>query len=113
MLNNDKELKRRQGMGGRIAIFAKSLYIDKLIFDFFKIPFPYMKLIKPMYRQIDAPREWFMEATRRLIKCEFTVHPLDPCFFMAFGQNKNLQSSKNNLQMASYRVKKKKILINR
>jgi len=42
---NDKELKRRQGMGGRIAIFAKSLYIDKLIFDFFKIPFPYMKLI--------------------------------------------------------------------
>ena len=42
---NDKELKRRQGMGGRIAIFAKSLYIDKLIFGFFKIPFPYMKLI--------------------------------------------------------------------
>jgi len=44
-ITNDKELKRRQGMGGRIAIFAKSLYIDKLIFDFFKIPFPYMKLI--------------------------------------------------------------------
>ena len=42
---NDKELKRRQGMGGRIAIIAKSLYIDKLIFGFFKIPFPYMKLI--------------------------------------------------------------------
>ena len=42
---NDKELKRRQGMGGSIAIFAKSLYIDKLIFGFFKIPFPYMELI--------------------------------------------------------------------
>ena len=41
----DKELKRRQGMGGCIAIFAKYLYIDKLIFDLFKIPFPYMKLI--------------------------------------------------------------------
>jgi len=41
----DKELKRRQGIGGRIAIFAKYLYIDKLIFDLFKIPFPYMKLI--------------------------------------------------------------------
>ena len=39
-----KELKRRQGMGGRIAIFSKYLYIDKLIFDLFKIPFPYMKL---------------------------------------------------------------------
>ena len=31
-------------MGWRIAIFAKYLYIDKLIFDLFKIPFPYMKL---------------------------------------------------------------------
>ena len=41
----DKELKRRQGMGGRIAIYAKYLYIDKLIFDLFKVPFPYMKLI--------------------------------------------------------------------
>jgi len=41
----DKEFKRRQGLGGRIAILAKSLYIDKLIFDFLKIPFPYMKLI--------------------------------------------------------------------
>ena len=41
----DKELKRRQGIGGLIAIFAKYLYIDKLIFDLLKIPFPYMKLI--------------------------------------------------------------------
>ena len=42
---NDKELKRRQGIGGRLAIFAKHLYIDKLIFGLFKVPFPYMKLI--------------------------------------------------------------------
>ena len=47
MLNriiNDKELKRRQGLGGKLAIIAKNLYLDKLFFDFFKIPFPYMKL---------------------------------------------------------------------
>tara|TARA_B100000686_G_C16160544_1_gene651288 strand:- start:180 stop:626 length:447 start_codon:yes stop_codon:yes gene_type:complete len=42
---NDQELRRRQGVGGKIAIFAKYLYLDKLIFDLFKIPFPYMKLI--------------------------------------------------------------------
>ena len=42
---NDNELKRRQGIGGRIAIFAKYFYIDKLIFDLLKIPFPYMKFI--------------------------------------------------------------------
>ncbi len=41
----DKEFKRRQGIGGSLAIFAKNLYLDKLIFDFFKVPFPYMKLI--------------------------------------------------------------------
>ena len=48
MLNriiNDNELKRRQGIGGRIAIFAKNFYIDKLIFDLLKVPFPYMKFI--------------------------------------------------------------------
>ena len=33
--------------------------------------FPYMKLLKPMYGQVDAPREWFMEASRRLIHCDF------------------------------------------
>ena len=44
-ITQDKEFKRRQGIGGRLAIFAKNLYLDKLIFDFFKVPFPYMKLI--------------------------------------------------------------------
>lgn len=42
---NDKELKRRQGIGAHIAIFSKYLYLDKLIFDLFKVPFPYMKLV--------------------------------------------------------------------
>ena len=42
---NDKEFKRRQGVTSYLAIFAKYLYLDKLIFDLFKIPFPYMKLI--------------------------------------------------------------------
>ena len=42
---NDKELKRRQGIAGSIAIFAKNLHLDKLIFDLLKVPFPYMKLI--------------------------------------------------------------------
>ena len=44
-IKHDKEFKRRQGIGGRMAIFAKYLYIDKLIFNLLKIPFPYMKLI--------------------------------------------------------------------
>ena len=42
---NDNEFKRRQGIGGRIAILAKYFYIDKLIFNLLKIPFPYMKFI--------------------------------------------------------------------
>ena len=42
---NDKEFKRRQGIAAYMAIFAKFFFLDKLIFDFFKIPFPYMKLI--------------------------------------------------------------------
>ena len=46
---------------------------------------PYMKLIKPMYGQTDAPREWWLEATKRLTEqVGLTAHPLDPCFFMAF-----------------------------
>ena len=55
-----------------------------------KEQFPFMKLTKPVYGAVDAPREWFMEATRRLKSCNFVVHPLDPCFFMAFGKQKNL-----------------------
>ena len=45
LIYNDKEFKRRQGIAAYMAIFAKFFFLDKLIFDFFKIPFPYMKLI--------------------------------------------------------------------
>ena len=37
--------KKRQGIVAIFAKIAKSLYLDKIIFDIFKIPFPYMKLI--------------------------------------------------------------------
>ena len=37
--------KKRQGIVAIIAKIAKSFYLDKIIFDIFKIPFPYMKLI--------------------------------------------------------------------
>ncbi len=44
-ISNDKEFKRRQGIAAYITILAKFIFLDKLIFNFFKIPFPYMKLI--------------------------------------------------------------------
>ncbi len=37
--------KKRQGLVAVIAKIARSVYFDKIIFDIFKIPFPYMKLI--------------------------------------------------------------------
>lgn len=37
--------KKRQGIVAIIAKIAKLFYLDKIIFDIFKIPFPYMKLI--------------------------------------------------------------------
>ncbi len=37
--------KKRQGVAAIIAKISKLLYLDKIIFDIFKIPFPYMKLI--------------------------------------------------------------------
>ena len=37
--------KKRQGVVAKIAKLARFLYLDKIIFDIFKIPFPYMKLI--------------------------------------------------------------------
>ena len=41
---NDSALKRRQGFIGLFAIISKFLFLDKLLFDLFKIPFPYLKL---------------------------------------------------------------------
>ena len=34
------------------------------------------RLIKPLYGQADAPRQWFAVARRRLLQLEFQSHPL-------------------------------------
>tara|TARA_B110000444_G_C18664619_1_gene512379 strand:- start:78 stop:896 length:819 start_codon:yes stop_codon:yes gene_type:complete len=41
----DDTFKKRQGIAASLAIFCRSIYIDKLMFNILKIPFPYMKLI--------------------------------------------------------------------
>ena len=41
----DKALKKRHGVVSFFAIFIKKLYLNKIFFKFFKIPFPYLKLI--------------------------------------------------------------------
>ena len=41
-----------------------------------------MALIKPVYGQLDAPRLWWQEATRRLTQEGWTPHDLDPCLFV-------------------------------
>ena len=35
-----------------------------------------MRVIKPLYGQADAPRQWFAVARRRLLQLEFQSHPL-------------------------------------
>ena len=40
-----------------------------------------MLLHKPIYGQLDAPRRWFLEATRRLTSIGLRPHLLDPCAF--------------------------------
>ncbi len=45
--------------------------------------YPYVKLDKPKYSQVDVPREWFREACRRIQLVSSTQHPLDPRLFMA------------------------------
>ncbi len=44
-LNTDASFKERQGIAGTIAKICRLFLIDKFIFDFLKVPFPYMKLI--------------------------------------------------------------------
>ena len=46
-----------------------------------------MKLRKPCYGQLDAPRRWWMEATRRLLDLGLRRHPFDPCCFLAYTQD--------------------------
>ncbi len=46
-LSNDqsKYFKKRQGIAGRLAIIGKLFYLDKIIFNILRVPFPYLKLI--------------------------------------------------------------------
>ena len=41
----DKIFKKRQGIAATLAVIGSFLKIDKIFFNFLKIPFPYMKLI--------------------------------------------------------------------
>ena len=49
-----------------------------------------MRLIKPLYGQADAPRQWFAVARRRLLQLGFQSHPLDQCLYMFYDENKAL-----------------------
>ena len=44
-LNSDRAFKKRQGIAGTLAKISRFLMIDILIFNIFRFPFPYMKLI--------------------------------------------------------------------
>ena len=43
--DQSKYFKKRQLIVTKITKFAKFFYLDKFVFDFLKIPFPYMKII--------------------------------------------------------------------
>lgn len=43
-----------------------------------------MKLRKPCYGQLDAPRRWWLEATRRLTSLGLRQHQFDPCTFLIY-----------------------------
>ncbi|CAE7942423.1 RE2 [Symbiodinium necroappetens] len=47
-----------------------------------------MRLRKPMYGLVDAPRAWYAEATARLESLGFRRHPLDRCLFLYHDPNK-------------------------
>ncbi len=46
-ISNDpsKYFKKRQNFVSKLALLSRKLYLDKFIFNFLKIPFPYIKLI--------------------------------------------------------------------
>ncbi|CAK0802739.1 unnamed protein product, partial [Prorocentrum cordatum] len=48
-----------------------------------------MKLIKPMYGQVDAPRRWWLRAVDDLKASGLKQHPLDPCMFLSFDEDGN------------------------
>ena len=50
-----------------------------------------MKLIKPMYGLVDAPKAWFDEAVERLLRMgegAIVQHSLDSCLFLAFTRSR-------------------------
>ena len=42
---DDKYFRKRQGIAAKIAVLGRKFYLDKIIFNFLGIPFPYFKLI--------------------------------------------------------------------
>lgn len=42
---DDKYFRKRQGIAAKIAVLGRKFYLDKIIFNFLRIPFPYFKLI--------------------------------------------------------------------
>ena len=39
---------------------------------------------KPVYGQLDAPKRWYLEASRRLRSLNWTPHPMDPCLWCLY-----------------------------
>ena len=52
-----------------------------------------MRLVKPIYGQADAPREWFQVAPRRLCNIGYKPHPLDKCLFLLHDKEGKLVSA--------------------
>ena len=66
-----------------------------------------MRLRKPIYGLVDAPRAWYLEACSRLERIGFQRHPLDNCLFLYFANlddsgtaNETSASSSPNLVCA-------------
>ena len=49
-------------------------------------------LIKPIYSQVDTPKQWFIVARRRLENLGFRAHALDQCLHTFHDSNKQLIS---------------------
>tara|TARA_A100001015_G_scaffold321423_1_gene452079 strand:+ start:2159 stop:3013 length:855 start_codon:yes stop_codon:yes gene_type:complete len=43
--DQSKYFRKRQNFVSNLALLSKKIYLDKLVFNFLKIPFPYLKLI--------------------------------------------------------------------
>ena len=56
-----------------------------------------MRLRKPMYGLVDAPRAWFREARDRLLALGFKPHPLDQCLFLLHDTSSRDSSGRPHL----------------